>query len=743
MQEIISDNEKGIIKISDKFDISLPQSSPNAAPQLQNPGEFWTVSFVNLQNVSKLSKFSYDSLGTMDTRTLKTTYRVSRDGLSWTEFFDLKSSIDNFPLIDTKDPLYLDVRWERGGTSTIGTIRILEYLIEGELERYESTGESTINLSSGQSTVLAAPFIYKVFSITDIEIISNSDLSAVEIKWRFSQDNSRTWSEWEPFTKENVTTKRINPIRFFQIEYSITNKSSGNVSIQDINLIGDFQNVTNDYFKTNLYGIRECCLSNTLGYVDPSGNFIPADNGGSGISSGGGCETGVFTELTSQDKANLYNPYQQNSAMNLLNKLSADAEQVFGHKVIYFCTDPDKRGQDHTLHEYQLYNVVCDGTIKASVEGNNFPDSQIVMNQFDLSLFENMTVNITKKQFKEVFGPQRRPSKEDFLYFCDVNRMFQVEHAQQFRGFNNAAIYYKLILKKYNQKSNVQAIDQTIKDKISNLNKNSTIDELFGVKNSEDKVAVANKDQFKPLTREPIRLDVLAQIDKELIENSRTIIAKAHYDLSSVAFGTEAVRYKNLRPRIKVSDNIAFYCWFNLNNYVVDEEFNFIKQFDEDNSIGWKINLINDSIKIELNSTTYTWDLLNYPSDEVIALQEETWYCYAVNFDQRQRKLQQWIYKRDSEFEEDAPTLATNILQLVYSNEIDMTPVEFEIENAPCQILGSDMKLTNVRLFLDVLPVQTHNKILNQYIIGEDSKYLVFADNATTRLYLPRFPLFE
>jgi hypothetical protein len=33
--------------------------------------------------------------------------------------------------------------------------------------------------------------------------------------------------------------------------------------------------------------------------------------------------------------------------------------------------------------------------------------------------------------------------------------------------------------------------------------------------------------------------------------------------------------------------------------------------------------------------------------------------------------------------------------------------------------------------------------MLNQYIVRDDSKYLVFADNATTRLYLPRFPLFE
>ena len=49
----------------------------------------------------------------------------------------------------------------------------------------------------------------------------------------------------------------------------------------------------------------------------------------------------------------------------------------------------------------------------------------------------------------------------------------------------------------------------------------------------------------------------------------------------------------------------------------------------------------------------------------------------------------------------------------------------------------------NLRLFADIIPENYHNKILNQYIIGDDSKYLVFADNANTRLSLPKFPLFE
>jgi hypothetical protein len=44
-------------------------------------------------------------------------------------------------------------------------------------------------------------------------------------------------------------------------------------------------------------------------------------------------------------------------------------------------------------------------------------------------------------------------------------------------------------------------------------------------------------------------------------------------------------------------------------------------------------------------------------------------------------------------------------------------------------------------MFIDIIPEDQHNKILNQSIIRDDSKYLLFADNANQRLVLPSFPL--
>ena len=740
MFTITEDKLNSTIIIHDKFDRSATASEHDATPYLNKIGDEYILSFTNLQSIDSFDTFVHETSGTSETRQTKQYYRISRDNYKWGEWLDLNTDIINFPPVDPLDPLFIDIKWVRTGTNTLGSIRILEYSLNGTLYADVNDNDGVIILPSGESILVKPPYIYKVFKINDVEIISSTGYTDTEILYRFSQDNSRTWSEWEPLTGPNLSTRRITPVRFFQIQYSVTNNSSSTIKIQDINIIGNFQNVTLDYKKSNLYGMRECCQSNLNGSYDENGNFIPNTN--LNVSGGSSCDgTDIFTSMTPAESSQLYNPYAQNTAIDLLNKLSNDAQQMFGHTVIYFVTDPDIKGDDFSLHEYSLYNVVCNEELKITVENNNFPDSQITFNQFDLNLFESMEVQITKEQFKQKFGVQRRPSKEDIIYFCNLNRLFIVDHAQQFRSFNNTAVYYKLILKKYNQKSNVQAGNTEIKNQLDMLTQNSTIEQLFGNDIQMDKDSIANKQQHTTLTKDPIRLEYNAIINKELIENSSTIVSKSNYDLSTVGFGEAAVEYFNLKSVLKVSDNVGFTCWFNINNYIIDEVYNLFDYHDSTDSIGWKANLRNDKIIVQLNNDEYTLNLLG--TNDVLALEEETWYGYVLNIDQRQRTISQYVYKRNVDFEEDAARLSSTILREVYSNTQKMTPVDYEIENINPVVLGSDMRMTNIRLFDEIIPLDQHNKILNEYIIRNDSKYLVFGDNATAKLSLPHFPLHD
>ena len=233
MSDILNDFSSGIITISDTYDLSLPLGDPNSTPIIgtQSPNNELIVSFIELEKVRKFDSFTYSSEGELETRYLDTFYRISRNGNQFTDWFELNQTIDNFPPFDPLDKMWIDIKWVRSGSKQDGDIKLISYQLNGTVKRSE-VEEGTISVPSGEEVIFRNPFIYKVFRIDDFEIIP-SDLSDIVIYYRFSQDSTRTWSNWELLTKENISTVRINPIRFFQIEYKVTNNSSSTVNIQD------------------------------------------------------------------------------------------------------------------------------------------------------------------------------------------------------------------------------------------------------------------------------------------------------------------------------------------------------------------------------------------------------------------------------------------------------------------------------------------------------------------------------
>jgi hypothetical protein len=144
----------------------------------------------------------------------------------------------------------------------------------------------------------------------------------------------------------------------------------------------------------------------------------------------------------------------------------------------------------------------------------------------------------------------------------------------------------------------------SIKNKLDMLTQNSTVDELFGIENKLDKLAIAKTKSNLTLT-DTIRLNLIAKIDKELVENGSTIISKSNYDLSSITFGEVGVEYLNLDPILKVSDNID--SKFGLMLTTIDEKYNMFSFYDNTTSLGWDVNLTNDVITTRFNSDTYSF----------------------------------------------------------------------------------------------------------------------------------------
>jgi hypothetical protein len=109
---------------------------------------------------------------------------------------------------------------------------------------------------------------------------------------------------------------------------------------------------------------------------------------------------------------------------------------------------------------------------------------------------------------------------------------------------------------------------------------------------------------------------------------------------------------------------------------------------------------------------------MGYPSDQNMAFEEDVWYCYVLNVDQRNRKLEHHVYKRNVDDENDAASLSSTILRKVYQGSQDITPITYQIErNVTCQILASDMSVTNIIKYVINILLETILNILSSQIM--------------------------
>ena len=87
MSNIVNNFTTGQIKISEEYNLDSLPSAIDATPYFSAIGQEWAVSFIQLERVKKFTQFEIQTIGTLQTRYLEVSYRVSRNGSSWTNFF--------------------------------------------------------------------------------------------------------------------------------------------------------------------------------------------------------------------------------------------------------------------------------------------------------------------------------------------------------------------------------------------------------------------------------------------------------------------------------------------------------------------------------------------------------------------------------------------------------------------------------------------------------------------------------
>jgi len=751
-------------------------------------------------------------------------YKYSTD-IDWND----PLPIEDLPLIElcSRKCLLIELlyfRLDDGGPNSGVTITLSNPSINGT---YNLTkGDAFIVLTKDDpNQILEMGDFLKIFSLSDYEVISTPRYgnTSFTIKYRFSQDGKRTWTEWEPLSKENISTVHFDSTRFVELQYLFQlNEGNSNVKIYEVILYGDFQNVSANALKLNFFGLKENCVNvafppasiteqtsgidnntSTKNTKSPDSTSTTLVNEASEyqlrmnwLTYGMNCYSNpdssnglsVTEQLTIENEANsggFWNPYEFGKITEWQNMLATQIAQMLGMVVEYHLTDPDGNGIDKVIHEQQLQNIVDMKTIKVLVPDNQFPDNQIVINQFNLDLFDTFKVHILKSDFKKVFGITKRPGQEDILYFCQINRMFIIKHAQIHKDVMNSGIYYDVVLEKYEKRAHVLNRVEESKNRIEELTRNTTIDELFGFEEKNDMEKIANKIQLKPQSFEPIRSVVNPRtvITKESIYNGDIEIIESYYNLSNVAQTENAVTYKKGDNNVKVSDNRSFIFWFNFpNDYdsgkaiskkmiagydVSSNKYVMLNNMTE-NELGYKIWFQSNKIYYMINNVIH---ILNFkPLTNV-------WYGLLINMDQRQRTCSMKLVRRntaitvvlfqpdtyekleldyvndatDIQYEitvngfkplDNIETTSTEVnpsfIEVGVYNKSDVELTEFT-HDIDFNITGSKLKLSNIRVMNDLVRSEVEQVVLNELII-KDAQHLILGDNATKHIFTTNYP---
>lgn len=690
-------------------------------------------------NVCSVSKIYDTFTGDTDKLTFFKTYRTSIDNIHWSDW----TTFDTLPAnLNSLDDLYFEFKYvcvplDPSQSNNLSNLYLdlSDVIVEGESTLERATLIATLT-KPGQCVVVCPQDIWKVWKLQSFEVVAGglTPNRTLDIKFRISTSSGKQWTPWLPLNNECLSSLKFDPLRFFMLEITLCRTGSdttGVIKVYDIMFTGDFQNVTTDYQKFNRFGMRsDCRTSYNLDDCDPNAvQYPPAEWTDPTV-----CEDGSVKP---------FNPYDQ-GVIPIYNYLANQISNVFGWEVDYYKTDPDRGGTDRILHEYQLQNVVAVKKVKIIVEKNKFPENTLLANQFDLELFDTFQVHVTRDEFKGAFGIETRPAKWDFLFFCEWNRMYQVTHSIANKDFMNSSVYYILTLKKAQNNQHVRLNDpdvnfvvqnsdgstETIEQSVKDLTENSSLDALFGQDYIEEVKKISEPALLRTLPQQQITREVNSYVRNidYILQNGPNIISKNYWDLANVDVSQIAIEYENADATMSDCDDRTFMVWFNLKTLRQGRQYNILTNQAIINGApnGYRFNYQDNRFDLEWGG--------QFLEVMVPQIENNIWYCMVLRMHQTANKWQFRLYRRQSDVNPRSYT--TTELKLVIQDQGDLMPISFNIGSTPIVIYGSEMLMTNIRIFDNVIAEQSLTELVNQYIVREN-QHLVLVDNAQPKFNLP------
>lgn len=707
----------------------------------------------SIQNLNTLTNWEHTVLNTDNNNYLEVEYRWSFDSTTWTTWITMLPDFINFPNPNTSNNIWIQIKYKYITTDNLKQPELKELNIYGTRiipEIFQST-----TIAPGSSVVYTNQDTYKVFSLEDYNVyLQSGSESDLAISFRYTQTQGRIWSPWVPLTAANLQKTKVERLKFCNFQFAFQNNGTTDIKLYDLELTGEFQNVTANYKTIAKLGLKTQC--NPLATT----------------SSPCSCDETTTTEVSCIPCSEAITPWNANvdncelncsdfvqlndknlwaSQIQLYAQLTDFVTSVNSWKCTYVLTDPDGKGIDHVLHEQQIHNMISMKDINIIIPDNQFPVDNISFSGLDLDLIQSFEIHITKEAFKNAFGVEFRPSKRDIVYVCDVNQLWEVEQMFPKRGFMNAETYYRVLMKKYNDRKSRQPANtqqgQDAKSFIDSITKHTTLDNLFDI-DVDNEVKQNTKDlainvdnpsqQHTERTIMTIRKSLHNKvfIGNDEIWNASVNVAKTNYIMPIKSKNLKLVEYNYTDKKVGLADNRALSLWFKTEEYDPTYDWTIFSNYDSANSKGYKLNIYQGAMTFTFNGLTYSIPVSN--------MQTNVWYCILINMDQIQRKLELSIYTRQSE---DGASLANNQLILFNKMIFDITPSEFE-HNEEMFIGGCDIfstlnntkkwYLTNLRLWNQVVGKTERQIVLNEYKVS-DANLTIFVDNAEPAFDLPEF----
>ena len=237
-----------------------------------------------------------------------------------------------------------------------------------------------------------------------------------------------------------------------------------------------------------------------------------------------------------------YNPYDLGSAVCFYQELNMLINEQFGLPTDYYKLDPEYGSGDVILREYTLYNTRDMQRMNMVVPRNEFPENRLTWSIEGSEYEQGFEVQVDKGYYEKYMGPDAHPRKNDIIHFLINDRIYEIRSVFLFRDFMQQGMFYKIVLQKYQPKSQTKAPKseesrQSIEQSIISS------EDLFGDEiRGEIKDITKASQEPTTMTRDLVRVlshtDCIIPVKQTF---NYTKIADGYYDLSKAIGG---VAYK-------------------------------------------------------------------------------------------------------------------------------------------------------------------------------------------------------